>query len=123
MLPGGEEGSAGKQVRIPQGYLPLRNLIPYKGLPLVILQNHIRKQMVLRYRRRLRHLAISGVGQILKQILGRKQRAIAQGLLMKHQQGENQQERDQKKIRRWAAANEHQRLSILPMFRFHVNGI
>ena len=95
MLARGEKGNAAEKMGIPERDFTPRDLRADEGFPLIILQDHVREQVVLG-RRGVHDLAIGGVRQILKQVLGWEERAAAERLLMKHQQRREQQKQDKR---------------------------
>ena len=108
MLPGGEEGNAGEEMGIPQRNLPLRDLRADEALPLIILQHHVAEQVIMRDSRGAHDLAVSRKRQMLKEVLSRQQGAVAEGLLMEHHQGREQQDYDKTEVGRSSAAQWHQ---------------
>ena len=86
MLPGGEEGDAAELLRVPERRFARIQALAQELLPGIVLQHEVGDQRVVRHGGRADLLAHPRPGLVLVEVVGRQQRAAAQGLLPEEQQ-------------------------------------
>src|SRR5690606_1364911 len=92
LLPGGQKRNAAELVRVPQRNFALSEAVADKAFPLVIFQDQIRYQRIVRNRWRFDDFAVGGEWFVLVQVFGGQQRAPAQCLRPEHRQRQGKQQ-------------------------------